>query len=219
MKSKLFLQLIISFLFLTTAVLPCKAAAVAAGEAEAWVNQTGYRLIEALSDPNIETKHRVLDEMFENNVDTEYMARFVLSKYWKRLDDAQKETYLKLFKRYCLSLYKSYPLDFDLTGLDFDVVSSKAVGQYTDISCRVDLPEKFRTDSLKSINVTFKLSKDGDMIKIVDLKIGESSLLLTYRNRFVKMVQDVDEELDWFLEDLNDLTLSNEKNAEAMLNS
>lgn len=198
---------------------PSKAAAVDPKAAETWVTQTGYKLIEALANPDIEKKHRVLDEMFEKNVDTDYMARFVLSKYWKNLDDSQKADYLQLFRRYCLSLYKSYPLDFDLTGLDFAVISSKIVGKYTDITCRVDLPEKFRTDSLKSLDVVFKLSNDSGIIKIIDLKIGESSLLLTYRNRFVKMVQDADEDMDWFLEDLTDLTLSNEKNAEALLSN
>ena len=40
-----------------------------------------------------------------------------------------------------------------------------------------------------------------------DLKIGESSLLIAYRERFYKMIhQDNDDEIDWFLEDLESIT-------------
>ena len=40
-----------------------------------------------------------------------------------------------------------------------------------------------------------------------DLKVDESSLLLSFRERFYKMIhQDNDDEISWFLEDLATIT-------------
>ena len=45
-----------------------------------------------------------------------------------------------------------------------------------------------------------------------DLKIGESSLLIAYRERFNKMIHDDnDDEIDWFLEDLENITADKEQ--------
>lgn len=217
MKSKIFLQLIILFLGFFAFISESKASVVPENEASQWVNDQGYKLIDALSNQDIELKHRVLDEMFETNLDTDYMAKFVVGKYWRMFTSEQRERYVDLFKRYALSIYKSYPLDFNLEGLNFSVLNTQDIGGYTDVSCFIKLPDQLTNGKIESITVVFKLTKTNGQIKIVDLKIAESSLLLTYRNRFTKMIKDSDEELDWFLDDLSDLTVSNEKNVELQL--
>jgi len=212
MKSKFFLQLITAVLLIIFRILPLQAAPVAPKEAQEWANQTGYRLIEALGNPDIEVKHQILDQMFNEDVDTAYLARFVIGKYWKNLDEDQKQTYLALFKRYVLALYKTYPLDFSTKGISFDILSTQINGNFTDVSCRVNLPPELSGGKIKDVRLEFKLSQNAGKIKISDLKIGESSLLVTYRTRFYTMIKEVDEEMSWFLEDLETLTVSTEKN-------
>lgn len=213
MKSKIFLQLITAVFMFWCFSGHAKAAPVPEQEAVYWANATGYKLLEALGNPDLEQKYATLDAMFENDVDTGYLARFVIGKYWKTMDAAQKEQYLGLFKRYVLSLYKNYPLNFKTDGIDFTITAARINGNYTDIFCHVKLPEEMSSENLNSIGLEFKVTKNQGKIKIVDLKIGESSLLLTYRNRFYTMIKDVDEDMGWFLEDLETLTISNEKNA------
>ncbi len=213
MKSKRFFQLITLVLALFVYLTPASAAQVAEAKAEAWTSQTGYKLIEALGNPDINSKYLMLDNMFENDVDTLYLAKFVLGRYWKDLDDSQKETYINLFKRYVLSLYKTYPLDFSTDGLDFVILSAKINGNYTDVYCRINLPDDISQGTVKDIGLEFKLSNDSGKIKIVDLKIGESSLLLTYRSRFNTMVKEAEEDMSWFLEDFELLVVSTERHA------
>ena len=51
-----------------------------------------------------------------------------------------------------------------------------------------------------------------------DLKIGESSLLIAYRERFNKMIHDDnDDEIEWFLEDLENITADKEEENLLML--
>ena len=49
-----------------------------------------------------------------------------------------------------------------------------------------------------------------DKLKIIDLKLAESSLILSYRGRFYEMLRSVDDEIEWFLEDLEMITASAE---------
>lgn len=213
MKSKIFLQLITAvfafFVFCTSAY----ANPVPENEAADWINRTGIKLIEALGNPDKQAKYAVLDDMFKNDVDTAYIAQFVLGRYWRMLNAEQKARYQTLFYRYVVSLYKTYPLNFDTKGLDFTITSTRVNDKYTDVFCRVQLPENLSSEALDSLLLEFKLTQTENRIRIVDLKIGESSLLLTYRNRFNTMVKDVDEDMDWFLEDFTDLTASTEKQA------
>ena len=69
------------------------------------------------------------------------------------------------------------------------------------------------------VSVSFRLHKVDDRIKIVDVKVAESSLLLSYRGKFYEMIAQNDEEIDWFLEDLNDKTVSMERNLHQNVNS
>ena len=48
------------------------------------------------------------------------------------------------------------------------------------------------------------------MIKIVDIKLAETSMILVYRNKFYEMLRQNDGDIEWFLEDLNDLSNSSQ---------
>lgn len=217
MKSKLFLQLITAVFALCTFVTVAKAAPVEEQQAVSWAEQTGQQLIAALGNPDLQSKYHTLDKMFGSDVDTTYIAKFVIGKYWKLFNPEQKQSYLSLFNRYVLSLYKNYPLDFDTDGIDFEITSARINGKFTDVFCKVDLPENLSSENLNYIMLEFKIAQTDGKIKIYDLKIGESSLLLTYRNRFYTMMAEADEDVSWFLEDLEMLTVSNEQNAQQKL--
>lgn len=217
MKSKIFLQLIILLLSVFPFMHRAEAKSVPENQAYVWVEKTGYKLIDALANPDLDIKYQMVDEIFESHVDIQYMAKFVLGKYWRDLLPEQQETYLSLFKRYTLSLYKNYPLNFDAGNLNFKITTVNVSENFTDVGCLVKLPAQYTAQSIDSITIIFKLSQNQEEIKIVDLKIGESSLLLTYRSRFMRMIKDADEDMVWFLDDLANLAASNEKNAEMQL--
>lgn len=218
MKSKFFLQVItvvFSFFALCRAL---NAAPVEESVAVQWANSTGAKLLEALGNNNLSDKYSVLNQMFENDVDGNYIARFVVGKYWKTMTSEQQQNYLTLFNRYALSLYKNYPLDFETTDISFNITAAQAGKTHTSVFCTVTLPEQLANENFDHINLEFKLHQTDGKIKITNIKIGESSMLLTYRGRFYQMIKDADEDMTWFLEDLETITVSNERNAEQKLN-
>ena len=59
--------------------------------------------------------------------------------------------------------------------------------------------------------VEFRVHKKNGRIMITDIKVAESSLILSYRGRFYQMIADADEEMEWFLEDFELLADSGKK--------
>lgn len=79
MKSKIFLQLII-FCFACFSEPAAAAGKITASEAEVWANQKGRQLLDTFSEPDVKTKYAKLDEMFLNDVDLDYVGKFVVGK-------------------------------------------------------------------------------------------------------------------------------------------
>ena len=64
----------------------------------------------------------------------------------------------------------------------------------------------------QKIMLTFRLHDKSGVTKVVDVKVAESSLLLSYRSKFYQMIAECDNEIEWFLEDLETMAVSYEYN-------
>ena len=210
MKSKIFLQLII-FCFACFSESALAAGKITSSEAETWANQKGRQLLDTFSEPDVETKYAKLDEMFLNDVDLDYIGKFVVGKYWRQMTPEQRERYIPLFKRYSLSLYKNFPLSFDFN-INFKVAGVKLEKNYADVTVDISIDGRQQPcQPAKKILVGFRIHKVDGKLKIIDLKLAESSLILSYRGRFYEMLRNSDDEIEWFLEDLELITSSAEQ--------
>jgi len=206
MKNNSFLQGII---FLAMLILAFPAlAAIEPAEAEAFAEAQGRELLDILAENNRAKKYRQLDELFLKHVDLDYIARFVVGRYWRQMDSAQQEHYRKLFKRYAVSLYKSYPLKFD-GKIDFTITGSRAEENYTIVFAAISY-EGNTPEENKNILAEFRMHEADGQILLTDVKLAESSMLLSYRSRFQQMIKEADEEMEWFLEDFAALVESAE---------
>lgn len=218
MKSKIFLQLIILCFscFWQTAEA---AETIGRSEAVAWVEDKGQLLLKTFSKSDLQTKYRELDNLFLNYVDLDYIGKFVVGKYWRQMTPEQREKYLPLFKRYSMAIYKSFPLNFSFR-ISFKITDVKLEADYADVTALIDLdPEVQNIQDKKTFLVGFRLRKIAGTLKIIDLKLAESSLILSYRNRFYEMIHNNDDEIEWFLEDLEMTTVSTEETNQMRLRS
>ena len=199
MKRNHFLQLIIVCFCL---VISANAYSIPdSQQAISWVNDKGRELLETFNETDINKKHQKLDEMFMQHVDLDYISKFVIGKYWRVMTDSQKQKYKDLFKRYCLSVYKKFPLDFK-NKIKFSISNADCYNDYCDVIANIDLGKQNPNEPPQVFMVNFKIREKNNKWQIIDLKLAESSLLLSYRNRFYEMINSVDGEIDWFLEDL-----------------
>ena len=218
MKSNLFLRVII-LLFCFQLSVPVKAEVVPEQEAKQWVEDKGKRLLETFGEQDIAKKYAALDQMMLAYINLDEVSKFVMGRYWRQMSLDQQQTYQNIFKRYALSIYKSFPLDFDTTKINF-VVSRVIPGHNrTDVHTKINLNTAMSPEQapLSEVMVDFVLSKDNEKIKIIDLKLGESSLILSYRSRFYEMIAQNDGDIDWFIEDLGDITEAAERTVQEKL--
>ena len=213
MKIKHFLQLIILFLTFFALNMPCRADVLSPEEAQSWAENKGHEILDILTG-DAEDKFTKLDEIADNDVDLDYAARFVVGKYWRQMTEEQQRIYLPLFRRYSKSLYKSYSPSIPEGEISFSVDKALSSGIGADVYCTItveSVEKNVDEDSKGGIKVTFSLVKNDGKIKVRDLKIEESSFLRAYRERFYKMIhEDSDDDIGWFLEDLEDIVRDNE---------
>lgn len=220
-KMKVLLRLIF-FLLLTWSVSAEATEKIGVKEAENWANHKGNQILQILADTNLERKYKALDEIFYKDIDLDNAAKFAVGKYWRKMSSEQQKQYVPLFKQYINSIYKGYPLNFGEGEVSFSVAKVLPSKSGVDVWCVIKLKalQQATGQEQSGFNVLFALVKNGGVLQVRDLKIGESSLLLAFRDRFYKMIyNDNDEEIDWFLEDLQTITADNEEKNQQNLDS
>lgn len=209
MKRNLFLQLIIFCFVLFLGAKVC-GASVSKVDAKAWVNDKGRELLDTFNEPNLAEKYRRLDKLFVEYVDLDYISKFVVGKYWRQMSPEQQKRYQEIFKRYALGVYKGFPLSFEQK-INFEVNSVQSEKDYTDVTTSIVLEEKKDNQQPQTFLVVFRLVEVEGGYKIIDLKFAESSLILSYRSRFYELFANDDGDIEWFLEDLENMAVSAEK--------
>ena len=95
--------------------------------------------------------------------------------------------------------------------LKVDFKITEAVKDKEDVLIRTYIDYRGSDGKNSQFLVEFRVHKKDGRIMLTDIKVAESSLILSYRNRFYQMIADADEEIDWFLEDFELLTDSSEQ--------
>lgn len=207
MKSNNFLQLIILIALILFPNIG-NSAPLDNKKAELWAQEKGQLLLETFRNPNLEERYNKLDELFLEYVDMDYVGKFVIGKYWRNMTEKQQKKYLQLFKRYALALYKTFPLDF-AESITYKIIGASSDSKFTNVTVKVNVkmsPEK----TFEDIMLRFKLYQEQNKIRLADIIVAESSLMLVYRSKFYEIVTADEGEMEWFLEDLETMTLSAE---------
>ena len=197
----------IFFCFLLLWCEPSAALNITPQEAENFASVQGNELLKTFSEQDLSIKYKKLDNMFLNSVDLDYIAKFVVGKYWRNMTDSQRQKYTDLFKRYVMNTYKGFPLQFD-DRVSFKITGSRAEKDDMFVTADIYYRGDEKTDTFA---VEFRMHKPENRILITDIKIGESSLLVSYRSKFYQMIKDAEEDMDWFLEDFELSVTSAEK--------
>ena len=201
MKSNYFLQFIIFFVIILLLVpFPSNAAdkVLSEAEARAFGESKGQELLSAFSEADKQIKYSKIDQLLLEDVDLDYISRFVIGKYWRKMTLEEQKRYQELFKEYALKSYKNFSLDYE-NEINFKI--SEVVREGSSMLLRTYIDYSGMDGKKERFLVEFRVHKKNNRIMLIDIKLGESSLLISYRNRFYQMISEVDEEMEWFLED------------------
>lgn len=201
MKSNIFLRVITCLLVCGFAV-SVSAMPVDEQKARAFAYNQGQELLNAFKEKDLSVRYATIDQLVKQYVDIDYIAKFIIGKYWRKMSLDQQKQYRNIFERYGLAYYKTLPLDF-AADIKYEILSVENDKEFTNVSANVLYN---LNGQAQKITLVFRLHQTAQGVKAVDVKVAESSLLLTYRSKFYKMIAEVDEEMEWFLEDFEDIT-------------
>lgn len=205
------IRIVCLFCALATKVIAAPVA-ISSDEARNWANNKGQQLIQTLSETNPVLKYSKLDKMMEEDVNLDYVSKFVIGKYAKKMTAEQRERYRLLFHRYVLSLYKSFDLQFSTENINFSIDTVTEHPRFTTVLCSVDAGDVFENVKIEKIPVKFKLIRGvNNNIQAVDVEISDVSMVIEYRKRFYQMIKDEEEDINWFLDKFDATVQANEK--------
>ncbi len=202
--------LYITFIF-WGGMVKASEVSINAEEARVWANDKGQELLQTLGMENTVEKYAKLDQMILEDINIEYVSKFVIGKYARKMNNSQKTRYNNLFQRYILSLYKQFNIKFTSSNISFSIDDVVEYPKFTTVTCSVMLGEFAGEVPVEKIPVEFKLIRGKqNRIQAVDVSISNVSMVIEYRKRFYQMIIEEGENIDWFLEKFYDKVLANE---------
>lgn len=171
------------------------------GEAQSFIVDLGDRVIEELTPKGLkraerETRFRsILNDHFA----VDAIGQWVLGRYWRKANKAQREQYLELFENLIIATYVNRFENYK--GQTFSV--QKAVmkgGKDAIVSSRIN-----QTDGSPPVKVDWRVkrTKSGSY-KIVDVIVEGISMGQTQRSEFASVIRENGGSIDAFLDRLRE---------------
>lgn len=93
-----------TLLFALATIISNTCFAQTADDVKKFVQADTEKIIAIVNGPD-EDQDKLLTAVFEDVVDSFWMARFAIGSEWRSLDPTQQETYIKAYKAYLLKIY------------------------------------------------------------------------------------------------------------------
>ena len=154
------------------------------GDASAFIDHLGKRVIELLSNPRRATKKKIKEfrKIFSNALEMDLIARQVLGRHWRTATEAQRAKYNHLFGEYVVQIYAAQFSSY--SGESFDVLKEQSgTGSDRIVKTRII------RDTGEITHVDFRVRKSEDRFRVVDVAIRGVSLLVAKRSEFDAIIR------------------------------
>lgn len=160
------------------------ASAAGAGDAKAFVNDLGNHVLEIVKSGKSDSeKEQQLIQIFNENVNTDWMARFVLGRYSRTVPQDKLERYKKLYRDYVMNSY--IPRFREYTSEKFRVS-----GVRNDKDTYIVQTEILRPNNQQAIKVDYRLVPEASSFKVIDIVVEGVSLINTQRSEFGSIISN-----------------------------
>lgn len=153
-------------------------------DARAFVKSTSDRVISVItSSGSSSSKEDKLDDIFIEVMDIDWIAKFVLGKYWNTLDDAKKTQYMKQYREYLIASY--VPLFKDYNGQKMDIKDIKTIKQSQYLVVTDIEPSDPQSASYR---VEYRVHFDNGNFRVRDIIAEGISMITTQRSDFASIL-------------------------------
>lgn len=158
------------------------SADAAEEDAAGFMNQLLNHAIEVLNDKASLAERRArFRQLFHAEFDAPGIARFVLGRYWRQANAAERREFLRLFEDYVVYAYSARLSDF--SGETFKVRSSRAEEDAVIVSTDIFSPR-----AAAPLKIDWRLVSDKGGYKIADVIVEGVSLMVTERSEFASVI-------------------------------
>jgi phospholipid transport system substrate-binding protein len=157
---------------------------VAADDAGSFISATAASVLSLARDKNVsqeEFKQR-LRTIADHDFDTPRIAQFVLGRYWRSANDAERQQFVQAFESYMVQVYATRFRQY--SGAEFKVTGQRQEGNSTMVTTEIDRP-----NGEAPAKVIWQVAKAGDGFKITDVSIEGISQAVTYRQEFGSVIE------------------------------
>jgi phospholipid transport system substrate-binding protein len=158
-------------------------------QAEAFIEDLAVNGIAMLENSRSSDFER--EQQFRNLVGKGFalqaIGKFVVGRYWRKMNAAQQEEYLELFSEWLLKTYANRLGGYDGQTLEI-IKNTETDSRYKDVivSTRVDLH-----NGQPPIIADWRVRKFGNDYKIIDVSIEGASMVATQRKEFESVIRKV----------------------------
>ena len=149
-----------------------------------FVENLGKQVVEKVSDLNLTENERYVNfrDLYLNSFDNYYISRFVLGRYWKRLDMDMRKQFVKSFNNYIVATYAPKFKGWEGT---FKAVDSLIENNYYNVKMNV------LNEDGPTLKLIWKIYLDkNENFKILDVNIDGVSMLVTQRAEFMSVIKN-----------------------------
>ena len=149
-----------------------------------FVENLGKQVVEKVSNVNLSENERHVNfrDLYLNSFDNYYISRFVLGRYWKRLDSDMRKQFVKSFNNYIVATYAPKFKGWEGT---FKATDSLLENNYYNVKMNV-----LNKDG-PTLQFMWKIYLDKNKnFKILDVNIDGVSMLVTQRAEFMSVIKN-----------------------------
>lgn len=133
---------------------------------------------QALMESDPERLFSLVNEIVLPHFDFKKMSKWVLGKYWRKAEQAQREQFVREFRQLLVRTYAKALLEN--AGQTVDYLPLRAKADAVDVTVNTEIPQ----ESGFPIPINYKMHRDGDEWKVYDVNIDGISLVTNYRTSF-----------------------------------
>lgn len=188
-KYNINLFILVVFSFLVLSISSANIAKASEQDAMNFVNDLAARAIDIAKSTTLTDKEKEnkLTNLFMEAVDTKFIAKFALGKYWRPLSPDQQKAYLDLYSKYLIDMY--VPNFRKYTGNVIKVLNAKEVRE-NEYFVQTELGSG---SSENNIQINYLMRKDPKGIEkfiVFDIVAEGVSLITTQRDEISSIMTD-----------------------------
>ena len=150
------------------------------------------------SDASAEEKSRIFKKLFTENLDLDFIAKYVLGRYWRVATAQQKKEFIALYKDFNVKTWSKRFDEFKGKGFVFEGVSPANNPNQIFVNTKVPMKEG------SPVSVKWRVYNNGGKLKIIDIIIENVSLAQTARNEYTSFIAKSPKKIDGLLESLRE---------------